>query len=808
MLAAREARAAVPIASITKLMTVLVALEHRRLRDVVVVDPRAAAVGESTIGLRAGDRLTVADLVQAALVQSANDAADALALAVAPDFTAFARLMNAKARSLGMAQSHFVRPDGLDAPGHVSSAHDVTTLARAAMRIRFVRDTVRLRSATLGNGRVVHTWNDLLSTFPRVIGVKTGHTSGAGWSEVAAARGAGTTIYATLLGSPSRSERNDDLSQLARVGARAVPRRRRPSAATASTRGSRSRTGEAARARRADRPLRAVARVERPLDGDGRRARRRRGSPSGAGRCSAASRSGRARAWSGGATLVASRTVNRPGTLARVGWYAGRTAHNLAHIFLMIVTVTLNAAIDRTLTVPNFQRGQRHRASAGLTLAGGKGINVARALKTLGVPVIATGLAGGATGTRIVEALTHEAILNDFVRIEGESRTSTAVVDPAGGTYTEINEWGPSVRPDELEMLLEKLHYLAQGAELVVFAGSLPRDVAEDFYAEAIRDLARRHVPAALDCDGEPLRLGVEAEPFLVSPNQREAEALVGHEFHDDEDFALALAADRRARRAQRDHHDRERLRRAAARGARRARATAPSRRRSSRCRRSARATSLLAAFIAARAHGGRAGGRAPRRGRRRRGVDARDRSRAGSTRGRRGACQAGVEVSELQPLAESPCEEAAAPEALRGPASSTSSTAAVPFRDGRRETRVRRRGRARPRSSAARGSRSTTSCSCRPSRRVLPNDVSTATRLTRTIALEVPVVSAAMDTVTEARHGDRARARGRHRHRAPQPLDRGAGRRDRQGQALGGGDDRRAADAAADGARRATRSR
>jgi 1-phosphofructokinase/tagatose 6-phosphate kinase len=207
----------------------------------------------------------------------------------------------------------------------------------------------------------------------------------------------------------------------------------------------------------------------------------------------------------------------------------------------MIVTVTLNAAIDRTLTVPNFQRGQRHRASAGTTLAGGKGINVARALKALGVPVVATGLVGGATGTRIVEELTHEAILNDFVHIDGESRTSTAVVDPTGGTYTEINEWGPAVKPEELEMLLEKIRYLTQDAEVVVFAGSLPRDVDDAFYAETVRDLSRRQVPCVLDTDGEPLRLGVEAEPFLVSPNQAEAEALVGQEFHDDEDFRLGL---------------------------------------------------------------------------------------------------------------------------------------------------------------------------------------------------------------------------------------------------------------------------
>ena len=207
----------------------------------------------------------------------------------------------------------------------------------------------------------------------------------------------------------------------------------------------------------------------------------------------------------------------------------------------MIVTVTLNAAMDRTLIVPNFQRGQRHRASQGLTLAGGKGINVARALKRLDVPVVATGLAGGRTGMRIVEELTAEAILNDFVRIADESRTSTAVVDPTGGSYTEINEWGPQVEPEELAMLLDKVDYLARGADFVVFAGSLPRGVEHAFYGEAIRDLNRRHVRAVLDSEGEPLRLGAEAEPYLVSPNQREAEGLVGQELNDQEDFMMAL---------------------------------------------------------------------------------------------------------------------------------------------------------------------------------------------------------------------------------------------------------------------------
>ena len=207
----------------------------------------------------------------------------------------------------------------------------------------------------------------------------------------------------------------------------------------------------------------------------------------------------------------------------------------------MIVTVTLNAALDRTLTVPNFQRGQRHRASGGLTLAGGKGINVARALKRLDVPVVATGLAGGLTGTRIVEELTGEAILNDFVRIADESRTSTAVVDPTSSSYTEINEWGPHVEPEELEMLREKLRYLATAADVVIFAGSLPRGVEDAFYGDLIRELNKRSMKTVLDAEGEPLRMGTAAEPFLVSPNQREAESLVGQEFHEDQDFIQAL---------------------------------------------------------------------------------------------------------------------------------------------------------------------------------------------------------------------------------------------------------------------------
>ncbi|HEV3071180.1 MAG TPA: 1-phosphofructokinase family hexose kinase [Solirubrobacteraceae bacterium] len=207
----------------------------------------------------------------------------------------------------------------------------------------------------------------------------------------------------------------------------------------------------------------------------------------------------------------------------------------------MIITVTLNAAIDKSLSVPNFRLGRRHRTVEQRTMAGGKGVNIARALKALGQPVIATGMAGGATGTRIVEELTAESILNDFVRIREESRTNTSVLDPTDGQQTEINERGPSVSEHEVELFRDKLLYLARGAAIVVFAGSIPRGVDADIYATLIRELQRTGVTTVIDADGDPLHQSVRAEPDVVSPNVLEAEELVGHEFNDDAERSLAV---------------------------------------------------------------------------------------------------------------------------------------------------------------------------------------------------------------------------------------------------------------------------
>lgn len=206
----------------------------------------------------------------------------------------------------------------------------------------------------------------------------------------------------------------------------------------------------------------------------------------------------------------------------------------------MIITVTLNAAIDNTLSVPHFRLGARHRAVDKRAAAGGKGINVARALKCLGQPVIATGFAGGVTGTRIIEYLTGESVLNDFVRIGEESRTSTVLIDPTTGEQTEINEHGPRVSEAELELFREKLMYLAPGADICVIAGSVPRGIDHDFYAELITGLRAAGVVTLVDAEGDVMSQALRAEPDMIAPNLIEAEEIVGREFVDAEDFATA----------------------------------------------------------------------------------------------------------------------------------------------------------------------------------------------------------------------------------------------------------------------------
>jgi serine-type D-Ala-D-Ala carboxypeptidase (penicillin-binding protein 5/6) len=207
------------IASITKLMTAVVTLEHVRLSDVVRVSPRAAGIGESTVYLLPGDELTVADLLRATLIPSANDAAEALALHVgAGSVDRFVGLMNEKAEALGLADTHFENPHGLDEVGHASSARDVTTLLRYALGIPFIRAALQRSTFTLPGGQTFPSTDDLLQSWPPLDAGKTGHTREAGWSETAAARQAGVTVYGAVLGSATREARNHALRRLLTFG--------------------------------------------------------------------------------------------------------------------------------------------------------------------------------------------------------------------------------------------------------------------------------------------------------------------------------------------------------------------------------------------------------------------------------------------------------------------------------------------------------------------------------------------------------------------------------------------------------------
>jgi D-alanyl-D-alanine carboxypeptidase (penicillin-binding protein 5/6) len=332
VLAARNARAKLPIASITKLMTVIVALDHLRPAQTVTVTGQAAEVGESRIPLRPGQRVLVRDLLAGALIQSANNAAMALAAAAADgNVSKFVSWMNDRARKLGLGDTHFVRPDGLDVTGHYSSARDVAKLARVAMHRRIVRELVRKRTEPIEGGAfVVHTWNDLLGSFPGLIGVKTGHTNDAGWCEVAAARRNGFTIYTVVLGSPTRSQRNDDLNRLLAWGVsqyRSLQLVRAQTYAWAAAPFGRMRLALVA-----PKPLVRVVRVGRPVV-------QRIVAPTAVDLpVRKGERLGRIEVWSGGSLLgsrplLAARTIEQPGLAGRLRWYSTRTVHNLTAPF-------------------------------------------------------------------------------------------------------------------------------------------------------------------------------------------------------------------------------------------------------------------------------------------------------------------------------------------------------------------------------------------------------------------------------------------------------------------------------------------
>jgi 1-phosphofructokinase family hexose kinase len=194
----------------------------------------------------------------------------------------------------------------------------------------------------------------------------------------------------------------------------------------------------------------------------------------------------------------------------------------------MLFTVTLNPAVDRELIVPEIQFDSVLRASAWRVDWGGKGFNVSRMLRSLGVASQALGFAGGKSGEMLRDGLKQLGVETDFVWVEGETRTNVSIVADTSYHYIKVNEPGPNISPAQVEELLKKVKEKAQAGDWWVLSGSLPPGVSKTFYQEMIKVINAAGAHVILDAEGEALRLGCEARPFLVKPNHHEAEKLTG----------------------------------------------------------------------------------------------------------------------------------------------------------------------------------------------------------------------------------------------------------------------------------------
>lgn len=187
----------------------------------------------------------------------------------------------------------------------------------------------------------------------------------------------------------------------------------------------------------------------------------------------------------------------------------------------MIITVTMNPAIDKTARIERMIRGKLNRIGKVTTDAGGKGINVSRNLRILGEKSIATGFLGGDTGATIERKLQAEGIETDFVWIPGETRTNLKITEP-DGTVTECNETGMPVGESHIQLLLEKLDRYAGPDTVLVLAGSVPSGVPTDIYAAMIRRYRTRGAAVFLDAEGDLFSKAIAERPDMIKPNQEE----------------------------------------------------------------------------------------------------------------------------------------------------------------------------------------------------------------------------------------------------------------------------------------------
>jgi len=213
----------------------------------------------------------------------------------------------------------------------------------------------------------------------------------------------------------------------------------------------------------------------------------------------------------------------------------------------MIITVTLNPAIDKTIEIENFETGKLNRAEKVRLDAGGKGINVSKVIKSIGGESIATGFLGRENGKFITDYLDKSNIKNEFVFVDGETRTNIKVYDSTRKIVTEINEPGPNVIDSDIENLNQILFKHVNKDDIAVLTGSVPKNLDKGIYRELIKALKQVGVKTILDAEGNLLREGIKEGPCIIKPNLFELEGLSGHRINgikEAESYAKSLISD------------------------------------------------------------------------------------------------------------------------------------------------------------------------------------------------------------------------------------------------------------------------
>ena len=209
----------------------------------------------------------------------------------------------------------------------------------------------------------------------------------------------------------------------------------------------------------------------------------------------------------------------------------------------MIITVTLNPALDKTVTLPGFAVNTVNRVQNIRLDPGGKGINVSKSIQALGGKTLAIGVLGGASGGYIKAALDRIGLANDMVITGGVTRTNLKVVDPVLGTNTDINEPGSPVNPEDLQKVWHKISEAVQPGDTVVFAGKNPPGMDDGLLAEWIRKLKSLDVRVCVDTVGVPMELALREKPDIIKPNRDELSALMGRDLRTNEDVLEAARA-------------------------------------------------------------------------------------------------------------------------------------------------------------------------------------------------------------------------------------------------------------------------